>query len=225
MAKKESQKFLERKKRSKKIYYTLKKLYPDAKIALNFGTKWELLVAVILSAQCTDIMVNKVTSEVFKKYKTLNAYVRANQKEFEQDIKSIGFYRNKTKNILLATKKIHKEYGGKVPNTMKELLIIPGVARKTANVVLSNAFGVNEGIAVDTHVKRFSQRFDLSDYKDPVRIEKDLMELFPKKQWNQITNLLINYGRNICPARKHDCKSHPLTALYPKANIIWPRAK
>jgi len=225
MAKKESQKFLERKKRSKKIYYTLKKLYPDAKIALNFGTKWELLVAVILSAQCTDIMVNKVTSEVFKKYKTLNAYVRANQKEFEQDIKSIGFYRNKTKNILLATKKIHKEYGGKVPNTMKELLTIPGVARKTANVVLSNAFGVNEGIAVDTHVKRFSQRFDLSDYKDPVRIEKDLMELFPKKQWNQITNLLINYGRNICPARKHDCKSHPLTALYPKANIIWPRAK
>src|SRR3989344_2420577 len=225
MAKKESQKFLERKKRSKKIYYTLKKLYPDAKIALNFGTKWELLVAVILSAQCTDIMVNKVTSEVFKKYKTLNAYVRANQKEFEQDIKSIGFYRNKTKNILLATKKIHKEYGGKGPNTMKELLTIPGVARKTANVVLSNAFGVNEGIAVDTHVKRFSQRFDLSDYKDPVRIEKDLMELFPKKQWNQITNLLINYGRNICPARKHDCKSHPLTALYPKANIIWPRAK
>ena len=225
MAKKESQKFLERKKRSKKIYYTLKKLYPDAKIALNFCTKWELLVAVILSAQCTDIMVNKVTSEVFKKYKTLNAYVRANQKEFEQDIKSIGFYRNKTKNILLATKKIHKEYGGKVPNTMKELLTIPGVARKTANVVLSNAFGVNEGIAVDTHVKRFSQRFDLSDYKDPVRIEKDLMELFPKKQWNQITNLLINYGRNICPARKHDCKSHPLTALYPKANIIWPRAK
>ena len=225
MAKKESQKFLERKKRSKKIYYTLKKLYPDAKIALNFGTKWELLVAVILSAQCTDIMVNKVTSEVFKKYKTLNTYVRANQKEFEQDIKSIGFYRNKTKNILLATKKIHKEYGGKVPNTMKELLTIPGVARKTANVVLSNAFGVNEGIAVDTHVKRFSQRFDLSDYKDPVRIEKDLMELFPKKQWNQITNLLINYGRNICPARKHDCKSHPLTALYPKANIIWPRAK
>lgn len=222
---KTSKKYTERKERAQKIYRTLKKLYPNAHIALNYHTTWELLVAVILSTQCTDKMVNKVTRDLFKKYTTLDDYVSANQKEFEQDIKSTGFYRNKTKNILAAAKKIKEEFGGEVPNTMEELLTIPGVARKTANVVLSNAYGVNEGIAVDTHVKRFAQRFDLSDYSDPVRIEKDLMELLPKKQWNEITYLLIEYGRDICPARKHDCINHPLTKIYPKANDIWPRAK
>jgi len=218
-------KIKERKNRAKKIYFILKKLYPRARLALKYKNRWELLVAVMLSAQCTDRVVNKVTYELFKKYKTLNDYVEAHQKEFEQDIKSTGFYKNKAKNILAGAKIVKKEFGGKVPNTMEKLLTIPGVARKTANVVLSNAYGVNEGIAVDTHVKRFVQRFDLSDYKDPVRIERDLMELFPKSKWNDITYLLIEYGRDVCPARKHDCINHALTKIYPKANTIWPRAK
>jgi endonuclease-3 len=218
-------KFLERKKRAGEIYKTLSKIFPDAKIALRYGSHWELLVAVVLSAQCTDKMVNKVTEKLFKKYKTLNEYIRANPKEFEKDIRSTGFYRNKTKNILSAAQMIQKNFNGEIPHTMKELLTIPGVARKTANVVLSNLFGVHEGIAVDTHVKRFSQKFDLSDHKDPVRIEKDLMKLFPKKNWNTITYLLIEYGRRVCPGRKHVCENHPLTKLYPKAATIWPKSK
>tara|TARA_B100000745_G_scaffold273080_1_gene201295 strand:- start:242 stop:910 length:669 start_codon:yes stop_codon:yes gene_type:complete len=218
-------KLKERKSRGQKIYKTLKKIYPEARIALNYSNNWELLVAVVLSAQCTDKMVNKVTADLFKKYKTLNDYVAAKPAEFEQDIKSTGFYKNKAKNVLAGAQKVKEEFGGEVPQTMEELLTIPGVARKTANVILSNAFGINEGIAVDTHVKRFAQRFDLSDYTDPVRIEKDLMEIFPQKEWNEITYLLIEYGRDICPARKHDCEDHPITKIYPKARDIWPRAK
>jgi len=219
------EKFLERKKRGKKIYATLSKIFPKAQIALHYNTNVELLIAVILSAQCTDKIVNKVTEKLFKKYKTLDDYVNASPKEFEKDIKSTGFYKNKTKNILGAAKKIKSEFKGKVPRSMEELLTIPGVARKTANVVLSNAFGIHEGIAVDTHVKRFVQKFNLSDYKDPVRIEKDLIKLFPKKKWNKVTYFFIEYGRAICPARYHDCKSHPLTKIYPKAALIWPKAK
>ena len=204
---------------------TLKGLFPDAGIALKFGTTWELLVAVVLSAQCTDTMVNKVTEKLFQKYKTLGDYIRADTSAFEQDIRPTGFYRNKTKNILAAAKLIKERFGGTVPKTMKELLTIPGVARKTANVILGNAFGVFEGIAVDTHVKRFSQKFDLSDFRDPVRIERDLMSVIPKKDWFNITYLFIEYGRHICPARKHDCKNHPLTKMYPKGASIWPKAK
>lgn len=219
------QRLEERKKRGQKIVRVLSKEFPHAKIALNYSNNWELFVAVVLSAQCTDKRVNIVTKDLFQKYKTLDDYVYANPDEFEKDIKSTGFYKNKTKNILAAAKKLKEDFDGEVPKTMEEVLTLPGAARKTANVVLSNAYGVNSGIAVDTHVKRFAQRFDLSDYKDPVRIERDLMEVFPKSQWNKITYLLIEYGRHICPGRMHECDEHPLTKIYPKAASIWPRAK
>jgi len=218
------EKLRERKVRAQKINAKLKRLFPNAKIALKFKNNWELLVAVELSAQCTDVMVNKVTPKLFKKYRTLDAYVNANPKEFEQDIKSTGFYRNKAKNILAAAKLLKNKFGGKMPKTMREMLTIPGVARKTANVVLGNAHGVVEGIAVDTHVRRFAIRFDLSDYQDPVRIERDLMAIIPKKEWFPFTYRLINYGRAVCPARKHNCSKHPLTKIYSQAAHLWPKA-
>lgn len=207
----ESKKFLERKKRAAKIVTGLKKLFPKAEIALKFGNNWELLVAVELSAQCTDKKVNEVTEKLFKKYRTLDDYVRANPKEFERDIHSAGFYRNKTKNILAAAKMVKGKFGGKLPKTMEEMLEIPGVARKTANVVLGNAYGVVEGIAVDTHVKRLARALGLTDHADPVKIERDLMALIPKKAWFSFTYRLINYGRTYCVARPHDHKSCPLT--------------
>ena len=214
-----------RKKRIAKIQKELKKSFPKAKIALKHGNTWELLVAVVLSAQCTDKRVNIVTEKLFKKYKKVEDYAKARQAAFEKDIYQTGFYKNKAKNIIATAKIVRDQHGGKVPGTMEELLALPGVARKTANVVLSNAFGINEGIAVDTHVRRFAIRFDLSDHVDPVKIEKDLMEIVPKKDWNTITYFLIEYGREICPARKHDCKEHPATRVYPKAANIWPKAK
>lgn len=215
----------ERAQRVKKIIEILTPLFPEAKIALNYSNNWELLVAVMLSAQCTDVMVNKVTERLFTKYKNLEDYAAAAQNELEQDIFQTGFYRNKARNIIAAAHKIKTEFNGKVPETMEELVTIPGVGRKTANVVLSNAFGTHEGIAVDTHVRRFAIRFDLSDHSDPKRIERDLMEIVEKKYWNTLTYLLIEYGREICPARKHECSEHPLTQLYPKAAEIWPKAK
>jgi endonuclease III len=221
---KQEKKLQERRERARKISRVLKKLFPDAQIALTYRNNWELLVAVILSAQCTDKRVNIVTKDLFKKYKTLNDYVQAKPRVFEQDIKSTGFYRNKAKNILGAAQSIKGQFGGKVPNTMDELLTLPGVARKTANVVLSNAFGIVEGIAVDTHVKRFARKFDLTDHVDPVKIENDLMVLLPKREWFQFTYRLIEYGRHVCPARTHECSSHPLTKLYPPAGHTWPRA-
>ena len=215
--------FEDRKVRAKKISVALKKLYPQAKIALKYANEWELLVAVILSAQCTDKKVNEVTEKLFKKYKTFDAYVKVNPREFEQDVKSTGFYRAKTKNILAAAKVVKEKFGGKVPRTMKEILTLPGVARKTANVVLGNAYGVIEGIAVDTHVMRLAQKLGLTDEKDPVKIERDLMKLFPKSEWFPITYRLINYGREICVRRKHpNCTEHPLTRIYPPAQNIWP---
>ena len=212
----------ERKRRAIKIANKLKKLFPKAKIALKYRTHWELLVAVVLSAQCTDKKVNEVTEKLFKKYRKLDDYVNADRREFEKDIISTGFYRNKTKNILAAAKLIKEKFGGKIPSTMEEILTIPGVARKTANVVLGNAYGVVEGIAVDTHVRRLSIKLGLTHNSDPVKIEQDLMRLLPKKEWFQFTYRMIEYGRTICPARKHDCRNHPLTKIYPKAANIWP---
>lgn len=214
-----------RKTRAKKIIAKLKQLFPNAGMTLRYKNNWELLVAVMLSAQCTDKRVNIVTEKLFKKYKKLGDYARASQEEFEKDIRSTGFYRNKAKNILAAAKMVQSEFKGKIPNTMENMLKIPGVARKTANVVLGNAYGVVEGIAVDTHVRRFALKFNLTDHRDPKRIEKDLMRIIPKKDWFTSTYLFIEYGRNICPARKHDCRDHPLTKLYPKAARTWPKAK
>ncbi len=203
----------------------LRRLYPNPKIALNYTNIWELLVAVQLSAQCTDARVNVVTAKLFKKYRTVNAYAEASQEDMEQAVFQCGFYRNKAKNIRNAAKRVLEVYGGIVPDTMEELLTIPGVARKTANVILSNAFERHEGIAVDTHVRRFAIRFDLSDFTDPVRIEKDLLQIMPKKEWWGFNHRLVHYGRDVCPARPHACEHHPLTKKYPKAATIWPKAR
>jgi len=197
------------KKRAQQLLRALKKLFPNPKMALKYSNNWELLVAVILSAQCTDKMVNKVTKKLFKKYKTLDNYIKVRQREFEKDVHSTGFYRNKAKNILASAKIIKKKHSGKVPKTMEELLLLPGVARKTANIVLGNAFGVVEGVAVDTHVIRLSHRFGLTKEMNPEKIEQDLMALFPKKEWFTLTYRLIEYGRNYCSART--CSpDHPL---------------
>lgn len=201
------------KERVKKIISILKRLIPDARIALRYSNNWELLVAVILSAQCTDKKVNEITPGLFKKYPKLADYVRANPKEFEKDIHSTGFYRNKTKNILAAARMIQEKFGGKVPATMKEILAVPGVARKTANVVLGNAYGVVEGIAVDTHVRRLSKLLGLTREDNPEKIERDLMAVVPKKYWFKFTYWLIEYGRRYCPARPHDHTKCPLSKL------------
>jgi len=201
------------KERIKKILEELKKLFPSAKIFLNYSNNWELLVSVMLSAQCTDKKVNDVTQKLFKKYKILEDYVSANPTEFEKDIYSTGFYRAKAKNILASAKIIKERYKDKVPNTMKELLTLPGVARKTANIVLGNAFGVVEGIAVDTHVKRLAQKLGLTKETNPDKIEKDLMAILPQSEWFSFTYRLIDYGRKYCPARPHDHKSCPLANI------------
>jgi endonuclease-3 len=194
-----------------KIIRILKKLFPKAKIVLNYGNPWELLVAVVLSAQCTDKKVNEVTEKLFKKYRTLEDYVRAKPAEFEKDIKSTGFYRAKAKNILAAAKVVKEKFGGKVPRTMAEMLTIPGIGRKSANVILGNAYGVVEGIAVDTHVRRLARLLGLTKEKDPEKIERDLMQIVPKKDWFKITYLLIDYGRKYCPARPHKHELCPLS--------------
>ncbi|MEI7720273.1 MAG: endonuclease III [bacterium] len=218
-----------RTERIKKLNTALKKLFPKAEIELNFGSPWELLVAVQLSAQCTDKMVNKITEKLFKKYTTLDAYVRAGEtvegrREFERDIFASGFYKNKTKNILAAAALVAKSkkesgFAGEVPQTIEEMLTIPGVARKTATVVLKEAHGVVAGVTVDTHVIRFVQRFDLSDSKNPVHIEKDLMQLLPKREWGHFTHRVIHYGRYLAPARKYDTSSDPLVKIYPPAAL------
>lgn len=204
---------LERKKKAAKIVQKLKELFPDAKIALNYGNNWELLVAVELSAQCTDKKVNEVTAGLFKKYRKLDDYVNANLQEFEQDIKPTGFYHNKAKNILAAAKMVKERFGGKIPQTMEEILEIPGVARKTANVVLGTAYGVVKGIAVDTHVRRLSKLLGLTDETNPVKIERDLMQILPKEDWYIVTYLMGHYGRAYCPARPHDHAQCPLSSL------------
>ena len=209
--------FEERRVRIQKLNRALKKLFPNAEIELNYHTPWELLVAVQLSARCTDKMVNKITAKLFKKYKTLEAYVRAQPLVFEQDIKSSGFYRNKSKNILASAKIVKNKFGGIVPKTMEEMLTLPGVARKTATVVLREAYGITAGVTVDTHVIRFCTRYDLSTHRDPVKIEKDLMRLLPQGEWGAFTHLVIHYGRYLAPARQYDTGKDPLVKIYPKA--------
>lgn len=214
----------ERVKRVSKMNAVLKRLYPNAEIELNFSSDFECLVAVELSAQCTDKRVNEVTANLFKKYRTIEAYANADQEELEKVIFSCGFYRNKAKNIIGAAKRVLSAYGGELPRTIEEMITIPGAARKTANVVLSTLYQIHEGIAVDTHVRRFVIRFDLSDHTDPKRIEKDLMEIMPSSLWWSFNHRLVHYGRHLCKANKHNCSEHPLTLLYPKANNIWPKS-
>jgi endonuclease III len=207
----------DKKERVEKIIELLEKEYPDAKTALHYRNPLEILVATILSAQATDKQVNVVTKSLFKKYRTAEDYADADLSELEQDIRSTGFYRNKAKHLKNAAKLLVEKYDGKVPQSMDELVELQGVARKTANIVLSNAFGIVVGVAVDTHVKRLSQRLGLTKNRNPDKIEKDLMEIVPKSQWERITNLLIFHGRNVCTARKPNCKECTLNKLCPSA--------
>ncbi|MBI2024292.1 endonuclease III [Candidatus Giovannonibacteria bacterium] len=202
-----------KKELARKIIQELKKFHPNAKIALNYRNNIQLLVAVILSAQCTDKKVNEVTASLFKKYKTAGDFAKADLKTFEKEIYQTGFYHAKARNIIAAAKMIKKEFGGVLPKTMKEILKLSGVARKTANVVLGNAYGVVEGIAVDTHVKRLSKMLGLTDETDPVKIERDLMQIIPKKDWFKFTYMLIDYGRKYCPARPHNHLACPLAKI------------
>ena len=203
-----------KKEKAKKILTALKKLFPKAGMMLRYENNWELLVSVVLSAQCTDKKVNEVTEKLFKKYRTLDDYVHADPREFERDIYSTGFYKNKSKNILAAAKMLKEKFGGKVPRTMDEILTLPGVARKTANVVLGNAYGVVEGIAVDTHVRRIANILGLTKSDNPIIIERDLMAIIPKKDWFKTTYLFIEYGRKYCPAKKHGHAHCPLAAFH-----------
>jgi endonuclease-3 len=208
------------KERVLKILPILKITYPDAKIALNWDNPWNLLVAVILSAQCTDVRVNIVTEDLFKKYKKPQDYLDVPPEELEQDIRSTGFYRNKGKNIRGAAEKIINDFGGKVPGTMEELLTLPGAGRKTANCILGNAFGI-PGITCDTHVIRLSRRLGLSENSDPVKLEFDLMEIVPKKKfggWTMFSHYIIFHGRNCCNARKPNCPECPIAKHCPSAN-------
>lgn len=211
----------QKKVRARAMVRVLKKLYPNVEIALHYKNHWELLVAVVLSAQTTDKKVNEVTARLFKKYRKLDDYVSANIRSFSGAIKEIGLYRGKAKNILSSAKIIQKDYNGKLPRTMHEMMKLPGIGRKSANVILSRAFGIVVGIAVDTHVRRFAIRFNLTNSTNPDIIEKDLMQLLPKSEWSDFTYRLIEYGRQICPARKHSCDDHPLTRVYPAAEKRW----
>ena len=204
---------MERTAKAATIVRALKKLFPTTGMALRYSNNWELVVAVVLSAQCTDKKVNEVTEKLFKKYRTLDDYADADPKEFEKDIHATGFFRNKTKNILAAANMIRDDFGGKIPRTMEELLLVPGVARKTANIVLGNAYGIVEGIAVDTHVIRLSHLLGLTDHADAVTIERDLMQILPKKEWFAFTYRLIDYGRKYCTARRHNHASCPLSKI------------
>jgi endonuclease-3 len=206
---------MKKQEKTREILKELKRLFPHAKMMLNYSNNWELLVAVELSAQCTDKKVNEISPALFKRYPTLADYVNAKPSEFEKMIFQSGFYKNKTKNILAAAKMVSEKFGGEIPRTMDEILTIPGVARKTANVVLGNAYGVVEGIAVDTHVKRLARLWGLTKEESPEKIERDLMKLLPKEEWFLFTYLTIEYGRKYCTARVKDHSKCPL-AQYEK---------
>jgi endonuclease-3 len=200
-----------------KITKLLEKEHPDAKIALHYTNPLELLIATILSAQCTDERVNIVTKTLFKKYRTAEDYANADTKKLEEDIRSTGFYRNKARNIKKCCQMLVERFHSQVPRTMEEILELSGVARKTANIVLSNAFGVIEGIAVDTHVRRLAKRLGLTENEDPNKIEEDLMKIVPKDHWMKITDLLIFHGRRVCTAKKPKCAKCVLNKICPSA--------
>lgn len=204
------------KKRLPKILRILEKTYPAAETCLTFRTPWELLVATALSAQCTDERVNKVTPDLFAKYPDVRAFARADQASLEAAIRSTGFFRNKARNLLGASRRIVAEFGGRVPETMAELVTLPGVARKTANIVLSSGFGKAEGIAVDVHVARISQRLGLTRQSVPEKIERDLLEIVPRKNWLDFNHMMVLHGRALCQARKPRCGECPLDPLCPK---------
>jgi endonuclease III len=197
----------------------LKAEFPDARTELDWKNPLELLVATMLSAQTTDVQVNKVTQELFAKYRTAEDYAHADPEELEEDIRPTGFYRNKARSLRNMADALVEEHGGEVPGTMQDLVALPGVGRKTANVVLGNAFGVDEGIVVDTHVRRVSGRLGLTENKDPVKIEQDLMKVLPVEDWTVFSHLLILHGRRTCKARKPDCPNCALNDICPSAEL------
>jgi endonuclease-3 len=201
------------------IIERLKKEYPEPKTALSFSNPFELLVATILSAQSTDLHVNKVTENLFKKYTSVKDFANVSLEMLQKDVSSINFYRTKAKNIHESAKMIVENFNSKVPKTMEELVTLPGVARKTANIILSNAYGIDEGIAVDTHVRRLTNRLGLTKNEDPVKIEKDLMEITTKSEWGNLSHLLIFHGRKICQAKKPNHKECVLYDICPSRNI------
>jgi endonuclease III len=205
------------KERTEKIIKLLKRAHPDAKCALHHSNAFELLIATILSAQCTDERVNKVTADLFRKYRKPEDYLQVAATELQEDIRTTGFFRNKTKSIQGACKMLVEEFAGEVPQSMEELLKLPGVARKTANVVLGVAYGKAEGVVVDTHVTRLSHRLRLTKHKDAVKIEKDLMEIVPRKQWIEFAHLLIFHGRRTCKARRPLCEDCLIEELCPSS--------
>jgi endonuclease-3 len=209
--------YLEPKARAQKIMELLEKEHSDAKIALRYENPLEMLVATILSAQATDEQINALTPKLFQKYTTAEDYANADLAELEKDIRSSGFYRNKAKNLKNTGKMLVEKYNSKVPKTMEELVELPGVARKTANIVLFNAYGTISGIAIDTHVRRLSQRLGLTENRNQDKIEKDLMNIVPKDKWMRLTDLLIFHGRRICDARKPRCDACVLNKLCPSA--------
>ena len=207
-----------------KIVRLLRRHYPQARTALEFRSPFQILVATILAAQCTDARVNTITPGLFRKYPTAGDLARADREELEREIRPAGFFRNKAKSLLGASRRIADEYGGVVPDTMGELLTLPGVARKTANIVLSAGFGKAEGIAVDTHARRLSGRLGLTRHDDPVKIERDLLALVPRKDWLDFNFLLVEHGRALCPARKPRCAECFLSDLCPSA-AAFPEGK
>ena len=212
-------------KRARKIVSYLKKAYPEPKSELAYRTPFQFAVAVILSAQCTDKAVNKLTATLFKNYKTPRDFMNAKPPAFTREISSLPFFRNKARAIIGAAKLVEEKFGGRVPRSEADLVSLPGVGYKTAHVILGELHNVWEGIATDTHVKRFAKRFDLTDQNDLKKISKDLEALIPKKDWKYVNNGLVLYGRHVCPARPHDCADHPLTKLWPPAASRWPKAK
>lgn len=215
----------ERRARVKKIISYLKKTYPVPKSELIHTTPFQFVVAVMLSAQCTDKAVNKVTAKLFQKYKSPRDFANAKPVVLMKELSSIPFFRNKTKAIIGSAKEIQTRHGSAVPRNEHELVALPGVGYKTAHVILGELYDTWEGIPTDTHVKRFAKRFDLTDNSDPKKISKDLEALIPKKDWKYVNNGLVLYGRYVCPARPHECSVHPLTKLWPPAALCWPKAK
>ena len=205
--------------RAPAVIRKLKRAYPDAKVALRFSNPLEMLVATILSAQCTDQKVNEVTETLFRKYRTPEDYLKAPEEELKKDIFQTGFYNQKTKAIRGACHVLLEEFGGRIPDTMEEIVRLPGVARKTGNIVLGNAYGVVVGIAVDTHVKRVSQRLGFTDQADPDKIERDLMRVIPKRDWFSFTYVLIEHGRAVCKAPTPRCEDCPVNQLCPSSRV------
>ncbi|MDP2648371.1 MAG: endonuclease III [bacterium] len=214
-----------RRLRARKLAAYLKRTYPKPKSELKYRTPFQFVVAVILSAQCTDKAVNGLSATLFKKYKTARDFAHAKPAIFTKEISSIPFFRNKAKAIIASAKLVAKKYGGRVPPDAAELQKLPGVGYKTAHVILGELYDIWPGIATDTHVKRFARKFNLTSHTDLKKISHDLEALIPKKDWKYVNNGLVLYGRYVCPARKHDCRIHPLTRIWPEAAYRWPMAK